>query len=544
MLLLLAACGGGGDEGGGETCGNGAPGAQAARRASALSPVVAACTGGSTTGANFANAEVEPWLAADPTRSGRLLAAWQQDRWSNGGARAVVSALSTDGGATWQRTLHPFSRCGCAQKGAAGDYERATDPWVDYGPEGTAYTMALSFSGAIFAADSASAMLVSRSTDGGATWAAPVALIRDGADFFNDKNSLTADPVAPGHVYAVWDRLARNGGGPTLFARSTDAGQTWEAARTIYDPVAPSQTIGNRIVVLPTGAERGTLVNLLVQIDTVGGTSRSRLAVIRSADRGLTWGAPIFIADLRSVGTSDAPSGRTIRDGSLVPAIAAGPDGQLWVAWQDARFNTGARDAIVVSRSADGGRSWSAPLAVNRVAGAAAFLPTLAVRADGVVGLLHYDLRSNTAEAATLFADAWLLTTRDGVTWAETHVAGPFDMAFAPDAGGLFVGDYQGLVGQGNAFVAALGVANADTNNRTEVISPLLADPTLAGAVHVAKPRAAAIGKADAQLREREHQAIVRAMQRRFSGWAEWAGARAEPAQARSPAAPLRAPQR
>jgi len=275
-----------------------------------------------------ANAEVEPWAAVDPGNPGRLLAAWQQDRWSNGGARALVVALSKDGGATWLRTLLPFSRCGGAVAGAAGDFERATDPWVDFTPGGTALVMGLAFSGAALADDSSSAMLVSRSMDGGRTWSAPATLLRDGATLFNDKNALSADTTADGWVYAVWDRLDRAGNGPTLLARSTDAGLSWEPAREIYRPTVPagvSQTIGNRVVVLPAGAERGTLVNFFTQIDTVSGSSNSRLGVIRSTDRGLSWSAPVFIAELRMVGTRDGSSGAQVRDGGVIGSIAVAP---------------------------------------------------------------------------------------------------------------------------------------------------------------------------------------------------------------------------
>ena len=31
------------------------------------------------------------------------------------------------------------------------------------------------------------------------------------------------------------------------------------------------------------------------------------------------------------------------------------------------------------------------------------------------------------------------------MTWLESHVTGPFDLATAPNAEGLFVGDYQAL---------------------------------------------------------------------------------------------------
>lgn len=37
-------------------------------------------------GTNVLNSEVEPWIAVHPSNPSLLVAAWQQDRWSNGGA--------------------------------------------------------------------------------------------------------------------------------------------------------------------------------------------------------------------------------------------------------------------------------------------------------------------------------------------------------------------------------------------------------------------------------------------------------------------------
>ena len=541
-LLALNACGGGGGGAGSSDPTPPpppAPGPPATRVASGASPVAAGCTGllsGTPSGVHFPHAEVEPFAAIHPGNPNLLVAAWQQDRWSNGGARAVVSAVSSDGGATWTSKLHPMSRCGGAARGAPGDLERATDPWVDVSPDGTLHMMGLAFDGGALQAGSASAMLASRSTDNGRTWSTPAVLVRDGAAFFHDKNSLTADPLDARFVYAVWDRLDTSNNGPTLLARSTDGGATWEPARVAYTPApangtGSSQTIGNRIVVPTAGVARGVLVNVFMQIDTVGGNQTSRVAVIRSSDRGLTWTAPVFIAEQRTVGTRDASTGQAIRDGGIIPAVAAGPDGALWVAWQEARFSAGARDAIAVSRSSDGGSTWTAPVAVNKVPGTPAFTPTLTVRSDGLVALTHYDLRNNTADPTTLLVDLWMLTSRDGAAWTETRVSGAsFDIGQAPLTGaGFFLGDYHGLVSAGTAVLPVFVATTGSADNRTDVFTPRLDGITGASAAHAARALARPASSAEADTLRREHNAAVaQALERRMPGWQARAAALAQ----------------
>jgi hypothetical protein len=475
VSTLLQGCGGGDGDGPAPAPPPALP-PPAEVQVSDLSPVAAGCIGGATSGQPFVNSEVEPWLAIDRRDGRRWLGAWQQDRWDNGSARALVSAVTVDGGATWRTHLHPMSRCGGAAPGSSGDFERVTDPWVDFSPDGTAHLMGLATTGRSLTDGSQSAMLVSRSTDGGVTWSTPQPLIHDFGLHHNDKNTLTADPTDANFVYAVWNRNDRLGNGPTMFARSTNGGVSWEAARAIVaprdfaaGPTERSTTLGNRIVVLEGGALRGALVNVYTQTDVAGRQTSRRIAAVRSLDKGATWSAPSLVGNLRSVGTLDAATGARVRDGNILPAIAAGPDGTVWVAWQDARFSGGARDAIVLARSNDGGATWSAPMAINGEPDAPAFTPVVHVRADGRIGVLHFDLRRDTPEAATLLADAWLVTSRDGTNWDETHVHGPFDLSEAPNAGGLFLGDYHGLSSTGSHFVALLAIATGDATNRTDV---------------------------------------------------------------------------
>ena len=86
----------------------------------------AGCTGGldpgSPPGTNIQNAEVEPSVAVDPTSPLHLIGVFQQDRWSNGGARGLTTAVSADGGSTWTEPPGPhFSTCagGTAANGGA-----------------------------------------------------------------------------------------------------------------------------------------------------------------------------------------------------------------------------------------------------------------------------------------------------------------------------------------------------------------------------------------------------------------------------------------
>jgi hypothetical protein len=444
------------------------------------------CTVGGA-GIVYPNAEVEPRVAVNPANPLNAIGVFQQDRWDNGGAHGLVTAYSHDGGATWGITWPHFSICAGGTALNGGDYDRSSDPWVSIGPDGTAYQVGL----AVSADQVDSAILASRSTDGGATWSEPATLIRDSSAFnFNDKESVTADPARAGYAYAVWDRSRHpsdNAGfnalhsfafrGDIMFSRTTDGGVTWEPARDLMGQNKNLWTIANQIVVLPDG----TLVDVFA-LSQGSGIQRSpnpfTEAVIRSTDAGKTWSPrPINIAQDRSVAVTDPDTGAEVRTSDGLPDVTVDPvSGTIYVVWEDARFSGGSHNDIALSMSTDGGLTWSAPVKINATANnAAAFTPAIRVASNGAIGVTYYDFRNNTP-APGVPTDAWF-TSCLGVcdnpaNWTEVHLAGPFDIETAPFARGYFLGDYEGLATQGDAFLAFLVTANSgDTANRTDVLA-------------------------------------------------------------------------
>jgi hypothetical protein len=387
-----------------------------------------------------------------------------------------VAGFSFDGGQTWDESSLPFSECAGA---AAAPYERASDIWVSIGPDGTAYANAISFD----RSTNRNAVTSATSSDGGKTWEnLSVIFPHTTAQFFNDKNSITADPVHKGVAYQVWDTLisatdnpddnphTQAYTGPTYFSMTTDFGKTWSDPRVIVNTGNRQQTIGNVIVVDQSRPK--TLYDFMDLIlppnPPPALLDNFNVAFVKSTDGGATWSTPQVISKLGTITVTDPNNvdpvtggAARIRTGDIIPEATIDPaTGQLYAVWQDARFSNGAHDEVAISTSSNGGTTWSAPKRVDTPNGQPAFTPTVAVAADHTVGVTYYqfDPTSSGSEPTNYFikkvspTDVSSPNAKSLEVAASTKVTGPFNMLDAPFARGYFVGDYEALGVVGSSF--------------------------------------------------------------------------------------------
>lgn len=410
------------------------------------------------TGTVWRNNETEPYMDVDFGRPDRMAAIVHQDRWSNGSAQSTATFYSDDGGETWNLADTPITRCSDGLQSGPESFDRASDPWLTVTPgelDGDDDDDA--DSGAIFhqmnlmtdrlppfTGELRSAYSMLRSTDGGKTWSDAI-VVSNRTEFepgapFNDKNTMTADPIKKRFVYGTWQLLRDvlpddDSAIPiqlffsdTFFIRSSDKGRSWEPARAIYKirndvdllaaagidpevtPVLGAQNIGHQIVVLPDGR----LVNVSRASFLTTGPNFFERVIIRSFDNGKTWEQKAKIIPSTTVGGFVALDGElqaatggaisnTTRSAGSIPDIAVNrTNGHMYVVWQDVD-PTLSFIGVFMSVSKDGGDTWSPQITVGggdpSADGGISFaqLPAVHVADDGTVGVIFFDDRNDVA---------------------------------------------------------------------------------------------------------------------------------------------------
>lgn len=437
------------------------------------------------------NWEMENDLAIDPTDADHLVAAWKQNF-----DDAIVVGYSFDGGQSWAQALPRTSRCTWWLTGrkpapayGGNDFEvtnSANDETVSIGPAMGGGSVTYLSSVTMAPQFAMSAALVNRSLDGGRTWSDPVVLdsaAGGAAGETIDWSQVWADPALPGRAWALWMVADFRLNTSVLWsAYSGDAGNSWSAPVR----VTPATYLTTDFVGAFAGqfvrAENGDLLVTYVEarartvLELLDGSMRFMVA--RSTDNGRSWRDPTEAVLASS-------------HGAVLPRVAKAPNGDLYLAWMKPNAMR-TEFAPMIVRSTDNGHFWSAaqpvgdpvPDTVTIFNGVPA-ATNIAVAGDGTVGVAFYDSRRDDPATAPVETDYWLRTSgADAATWTETHLAGPFDLASAPDQAGHsresaaascdtvpdldcheyghgVLGDYNGLVALPRGFIVNAVLAHS-----------------------------------------------------------------------------------
>jgi len=252
-----------------------------------------------------------------------------------------------------------------------GQYDAAGDPAVAFDSRSNVYYSGLGFDRTA----PPNTVAVNRGTfdnNGNLTWGPPTFINQTNSpSTINDKSWIAVDSnaVSPfrDRVYVTWTRFIFNPHNgryvqsPIALAFSADGGRTFSSPQLIVGNVLYGQ--GSRPVIGPDGT-----VYVFWDASTRLATLDS-IWVVKSKDGGMTWSKPVAISQLVDI----IPAANTAFRVNSFPAAAVAPNGDLYVTWSSmvsnrtgglcpAFTNTGCHAAALLSKSVDGGATWSAPV--------------------------------------------------------------------------------------------------------------------------------------------------------------------------------------
>ncbi|MEO1087879.1 MAG: sialidase family protein [Acidobacteriota bacterium] len=278
------------------------------------------------------------------------------------------------------------------------------------------------------------AVYVARRRAGAGSFDAPV-LVNGDPDLFYDKPLMTAGP-GPGapnttRLYVTYSEGLQSSG---------DLGATWgplvELGESLFE-IAYQPRVDADGVLSIVSWDSGDTIWLRRSLDG-GATVGPRRAVATRLD---VWGLQ---DSSRVPGQFRAPS---------LPSLAVDADGSLYVAYADTTSTAGgdANLDIYLTRSTDGGVTWSTPRIVNgdAVSPGDQFAPWLEVDAAGRLHVLFFDTRFTPQSDGADFGLvdlSYAFSDDAGASWREVRITdAPSSSADAVWVGGPNVADYQFL---------------------------------------------------------------------------------------------------
>jgi hypothetical protein len=328
----------------------------------------------------------------------------------------------------------------------APSYDAAGNPVLAYDNAGNLYYAYMAFDVDFSGNPLNAAIYVSKSTDEGATWAfyTRVSNIGVGNNPYNDRPWIAIDQ-SNNYIYVTWTvwygRGASCVGSDIMFARSTDGGVTFSSPMLISSSYSPSgqQRQWTKIAIDPSG-------QIYVTWRRFGGGPGITRAIFmaKSTDNGASFGPEVMVLEYPDFDGGDYTNDYAAPATCTWPQLAAGPEGNLYLAWH--RYIADWDRDLNFIRSTDGGASWSSVMTVASTT-SDQFWPTLAVAPSGRLDLVWYDRRDDPSNR--LLNLYYTSSSDQGVTFdtSITKVTTATSSTSVPVTGSvLYFGDYIQLV--------------------------------------------------------------------------------------------------
>ncbi len=289
-----------------------------------------------------------------------------------------------------------------------------------------------------------SGMYINYSTNYGVTWSPNITLFSGSTD----KNLSCSDdsPTSPyyGRAYTVWSNftLALP---PIVISYTTDFGVSWTAQSQINNPPSGHYSQGCDVCTGPAGQIYVTWAAPLAS----GTYTEDYDGFGSSTNGGANWVVTENAFDANGIrGTLSNKSGIRVNSFPRIAVDKTGGtrNGWIYITGCDQNLSpAGTTPDIILHRSSDGGTTWSSAIRVNQdtINLHYHWFPALCVDDSGAVYVCYYDDRNVGGSLAQLYLSR---STDGGTSWTDIQVSDHnFTPAPIPGLGSGYQGDYIGI---------------------------------------------------------------------------------------------------